>query len=86
MYDTFGRKFRTVVMDGTDTEIVNFIMSDLIDDMNFEKYGKSTCQPLDDKHPSMIVIETYTTEDMYHTMQGVIDKCYPGLCIFNPPI
>lgn len=84
MYDAYCRKFRTVVADGTESEIVRFIMSDLIDDINFEKYDKSTCRPLDDEHPNTIVIETYTTEDRYKSMQALIEICYPGLCTFNP--
>lgn len=86
MRDAYCKTFRTVIMDGTDSEIVGFIVNDLIDDLNRESYGKSTCRPLDDKHPSMIVVETYTREHMYNEMRDLIDRCYPGLCIFNPPI
>lgn len=86
MFNAFTMKFNTVVMDGTQTEIVNFIMNDLIDELNNREYGKSICRPLDDRHPTMIVIETHTTERKYKTMQDLIELCYPGQCIFNPPM
>ena len=93
MINVHVKKFNTVVMDGTHEQTVNFV-KDIIEDLNtaeasdgtIANYGKATCRPLDDKHPSMIVIEVRTTEERYGLMRYLIDLALPGRCIFNPPM
>lgn len=85
MINVHAKKFYTVVMDGTREDHVDFV-KEIMDDLNNKEFGKSTCRPLDDKHPSKIVIETRTTKDMYDSMMQVIERTLPGRCIFNPPM
>ena len=80
-----GIKYTTVVMDGTSEDVVLDIMA-WIDDITEQEFGKSTCRPLDDKHQTMIVIETRTKESRYDLIRCIIELRYPGLCIFNPPM
>ena len=85
MVNVHAKKFYTVVMDGTREDHVDFVMN-IIDDLNDKELGKSTCRPLDNKHPDKIVIETRTTEVKYGLIQYMIDLALPGRCIFNPPM
>lgn len=77
-----SREFNTVVMDGSNEEVMRTI-TEAIDIVTKEKYGKSTSRNFDNEHPTMKVIVTRTTERTYKTIRGMIERAYPGLCIFN---
>ena len=79
------KKYSTVVMDGSDIEVLSFITG-LINLMTKEKHGVARCHPLDDTHPTMMVIETRTTGRTYDVIQEMLSEYYPGLCVFNPPM
>lgn len=77
------KKFTTVIMDGSDKSIVKDITG-VINMMTKERRGKAICRSLDKNHPTMKVIETYTTSRTYNMIREAIEEIYPGLCIFNP--
>ena len=79
------KKYSTVVMDGSDIEVLSFITG-FINLMTKGKHGVARCRPLDDNHPTMMVIETRTTGRTYEVIQEMLSEYYPGLCIFNPPM
>lgn len=78
-------KHTVVVMDGTHEDVVQDIM-DWMDDITKTEFGKATCRPLDSKHPTIMVIETKTTDVSFDLIRLMIDIRYPKLCIFDPPM
>ena len=79
------KDYVTVIMDGSDTEVVRKIVN-VIDKVTAKKHGVSTEHVFDDDHPTMVIIKTKTTNGVYKIIQNVIDTIYPGLCVFNPPM
>lgn len=79
------KKYATVVMDGSDIEVLSFITG-FINLMTKKRHGEATCRPLDNDHPTMMVIETRTTGNIYDVIQEMLSEYYPGLCVFNPPM
>lgn len=82
MNGLFVKQFNTVIMDASDENIVRNI-TESIDIVTKERYGRSITRPFDSKHPSMMVIVTKTNFKTYKTIMGMIERAYPGLCIFN---
>lgn len=80
-----SKKFTTVVMDGSDEETVRIIRESM-NIVTEEKYGAATCRSLDGKHPSIKVIDVYTTKKVYDKIQRMIEDAYPGLCVFDVPM
>lgn len=78
------QKYNTVVMDGSSFPVVDDI-KEMIDMMVGNRHG-SFCTPIDNEHPTMILIETETTEDEYNQAADIIECLYPGLCTFNAPM
>ena len=82
------KRYITVVMDGSDMGKLHHI-TDLFDMVTDEQmYGfKASCRSLDNRHPTMMVIESMLPSDLaYVKIQRVIESLYPGLCVFNPPM
>ena len=79
------KDYATVVMDGSNTEIVRNII-EMIDAITNGRRGPMSCHLLDKQHPTTMVIKTKTDVNTYGFIQRVIEKLYPGLCIFNPPM
>ena len=77
------RNYQTLIMDGSDPYVVRdiLLMIDLITG-DFETIN----HPLDEEHPSIIVLETKTNKDVYELIEVVIESEFPGLCIFNPEV
>lgn len=82
MKGLFSREFNTVVMDASDENVVRNI-SEAIDIVTKERHGSSTIKPFDEKRPSMMVIVTRTTKRTYKTIQNMVERAYPGLCVFS---
>ena len=82
MKGLFVKKFATVVMDGSDENVVSTI-TESINIVTKERYGESTCRSFDSEHPTMKVIETYTKPKTYKKIQNMIENSYPGLCVFS---
>lgn len=79
----FGyKKYVTVIMDGTDRRIVREIIG-IINMMCNRRLGKMKCRKLDANHATMKVIDVYTSAEMYRQTRRLIEKAYPGLCIFD---
>lgn len=76
------RKFITVVIDGSDEDLVYFIKS-TIDEMTNKEHGEAICSPLKKGYSSMMLIETTTESRTYASIQYVIEKVLPGKCLFN---
>ena len=83
MTGTIVKNHTTVIMDGSNREVVN----DILNAMDvFVGCEHVECKPLDSKHPTMMVVETTADEFTYGIAQNVIENLYPGLCVFNPPM
>lgn len=80
-----SKKFTTVVMDGSDEETVRNIRESM-NIVTKEKYGTATCRSLDNGHPTIKVIDVYTTTKVYNKIQQMIENAYPGLCVFDVPM
>lgn len=81
----FAKNFATVVMDGSDENVLRTI-TDAIDLVTKERHGASVCRDFDSARPSMKVIETCTDEKTYEKIRGMIESSYPGLCVFNAAV
>ena len=78
----FCKTFNTVVMDASDESVMRNI-TDSIDIVTRERCGKSISRPFDGDHPTMKVIVTRTSKRTYKTVQEMIERAYPGLCVFS---
>lgn len=76
------RIFNTVVMDGSNNLTVDNIVG-VIEMVTDKRHGRVYRRPMDETHPSMIIIETTTNSFDYNLMQDMIEKQYPGLCTFD---
>lgn len=76
---------QTVIWDGSNQEVVDDIIS-MIDEANKNRGHKATCRSMDEGHPTTMVIETRISGLIYGVVQKLIEKKYPGLCMFNPPL
>lgn len=85
MTGSIVKDYATVVMDGSNTEVVRNII-DVIDAITDGRRGRMSCHLLDKQHPTTMVIKTSTDVSTYDFVQKVIEKLYPGLCVFNPPM
>lgn len=79
------KKYLTLVMDGSDINVLSHIIN-TIDCTAGNKDRKTIWYPLDSNHPSLMVLETFTNEQRYNSIKTVIEKLYPGLCVFNPAV
>ena len=79
------KDYATVVMDGSDTKVVRGIL-EMIDAIVEGRGRRTSCRLLDKQHPTTMVITTKTDVNTYGFVQKVIEKMYPGLCVFNPPM
>lgn len=77
------RDYQTLIMDGSDPYVVRDILS-MID---FLTESETTINhPLDEEHPTIIVLETKTNEVVYNLIEALIESEFPGLCVFNPEV
>lgn len=74
-----------VIMDGTDKRKVEYVRS-LCEAWSPIAVGKPMVWPLSKDHPSMIVIKTQLNDYEVDHVNGIIEKQFPGLCMFNPPM
>lgn len=82
MIGLIRKNYKTVVMDGSNEKV----LKDIVNGMETATRGKAKCYPLDDDHPTMMIIETKTNKKKYDIIQSVVEFMYPGLCVFNPKI
>jgi hypothetical protein len=73
------KEFTTIIMDGSDRKVVNRI----VDTFQTMVVGEVTCGPLDEAHPTMMVVRASTTASIYGILQWGIANVYPGLCVFD---
>ena len=52
------RNYKTIVMDGSNPKV----LLDILEGFKVATRGEANCYPLDDNHPTMIVIETKTNK------------------------
>jgi len=76
------QNYKTIVMDGSNEKV----LGDILEGFRVAVSGRIKCGPLDNKHPTMMVIEARTSQKTYDSLQDVIENVYPGLCVFNPQI
>lgn len=72
-------EFTTIIMDGSNREVVDRI----VDTFQCMVSGDVTCEPLDENHPTMMVVKAVTTKDTYGVLQWGIAQVFPGLCVFD---
>lgn len=82
----FGyRVYNTVIMDGS-SKFVNREIRGLLDMTTRRIFGKSRFRKLDQDHPTMVVMERYTTAEKYRQARRTIEEFYPGVCSFDVTI
>ena len=72
---------KIVVMDGSDKDRL-MAMSAIIKMMTSEK-NKVTCEPLDEDHPTIIVVEFKSNRTIYDQIANIFEELWPGLCTAN---
>lgn len=78
----FKKKFVTVVMDGSDKEVLNEIIG-IHGSYVYPNDKKITCHPMGKDHPTMMVISLKCSEKVYDNITSIVEKKFPGLCVFN---
>ena len=77
-----GFKFyKTVIMDGSNKRVVDEITSTF--EMTLGKKFRIKAKPIDKDHPTMLVFTTLASANRYHDTRRLINKTYPGLCVFD---
>lgn len=86
IYYTAGpRRFSTVVMDGSNDDVVH----DIIHVVRTLIKGRGrfcSCMPVDEGRLTMFTIDVFTTKTVYNELEREISRRYPGLCMFDPPM
>lgn len=73
------QEYTTIIMDGSDKGTVERI----VDTFQTMVSGEVTCGPLDENHPTMLVVKTVTNATTYGVLQWGIEHVFPGLCVFD---
>ena len=77
-----GFKFyKTVIMDGSNKRVVDEITSTF--EMMLGKRFRIKAKSVDKDHPTMLVSTTLTSANRYHDTRRLINRTYPGLCVFD---
>ena len=77
----FKKKRNLVIMDGSNIETVKAVLG-VVRMIGGDKCIKR-CKRLDDSHPTMKVINYRTDSRTSEDIKEVLDKVWPGLCIYN---
>lgn len=85
MAESIVTKRTILVMDGSNEKIVGNII-ELVDHIAKELSVKAICRDLDGGHPTIKIIETAMDEERFVVTQDLIERRYPGLCVFDPPM
>ena len=85
MKGLFAKNFKTVILDGSDSDVVNTITC-AIDIVTKERYGSSICRDFNGTLPTAKIVETRTDKKTYRKICGMIERSYPGLCIFSASV
>ena len=73
--------YKTVIMDGSNKKLVDEITSTF--EMMLGKKFRIKAKPIDKDHPTMMVFTTFTSANRYHDTRRLINRTYPGLCVFD---
>lgn len=79
------KKFVTIIMDGSNLNKVIDIHNtheEIVRHLDENCNVKISCQILNDNHPTMVVVEVYTSLDTYKVITSIVENEYPGLCNF----
>ena len=79
------RKFATVVMDGSNKDVLNEIIG-IHGSYVYPNDNKISCRPMSKDHPTMMVIKLKCTKKVYDSITAAVEKKFPGLCVFNAKI
>lgn len=79
------KELSVIVMDGSDNDRVDYIKA-LIWEWSDPSVRQIMVYELDENHPSVLVMRTKIDDDSAIHLQNIIERRYPGLCTFNPPI
>lgn len=85
MTESTIKKRTLVIMDGSNGMRVERI-TELVDQLAKELFVKSTCEQLDKRHPTMLVISVVMTDERYEKLKELLETRYPGLCVYDPPM
>lgn len=76
------RFYKTVIMDGSNSKTVKEITS-IFEMMKNKRFSKIKAKPIDKNHPTMLEFTTLMSAQRYHDTRRIINRAYPGLCIFD---
>lgn len=79
------KELSVIIMDGSDNDVVNFIQQ-VVWEWSDPSVRQVMVYELDEDHPSTIVMRTKIDDDSAVHLQSIINRRYPGLCTFNPPM
>jgi hypothetical protein len=80
-------KYSIVIMDASDLSKVGKIFSYVESVVERESTDRKVqWHPLDENHPTTIVLEFEDSDLVAYILQKNIDDMYPGLCVFIPHI
>lgn len=79
----FKKAHNMVVMDGSNKKDLCSILVRIGEIVNLGNNRIITVTPLDEKHPTMVVVEYETGLLRHQKLKNELDKLYPGLCIHD---
>lgn len=79
------KELSVIIMDGSDNDKVDYIRA-LVWEWSDPSVRQIMFYELDENHPSTLVMRTKISDDYAKDLQNIIERRYPGLCIFNPPM
>lgn len=85
MNDNIIKEVSVMIMDGSDNDKVSYI-KDVVWEWSDPTVRQVMVYALDADHPSTIVIRTKINDASFVHMRDRIERRYPGLCTFNPPM
>lgn len=79
------KEISVVIMDGSNQETVDYITA-MVFEWSDPSVRSMMVYELSENHPSTIVIRSKVADEHYDLLCNRIERRYPGLCIFNPPM
>lgn len=76
------KRFNTVIMDGS-SNFVNKEIAGIMDMVTGKRIGRTKVKSMDKNHPTMKRFTRFTSVQRYHDARRIIERTYPGLCVFD---
>ena len=85
MKESLPKRRTLVITDGSRERVVDRVI-ELVEHLSKKWFAKPTCESLDRKHPTVLIVQTTLDDEAYNALKELLEVRYPGLCVYDPPM